>query len=108
MGYTVRQRALFADRRSEEDRSSHRPGWRKNGEWLDSPLSIIRLLFDEPQRLERIWLASEEAENQHTEELVLRWSPDHGHSFQEIVRQTGSYETRPLRLRTPSYLLEAE
>jgi hypothetical protein len=64
-------------------------------------------------RRRRLWSSPSlqrvlEAENQRTEELVLRWSPDHGHSFQEIVRQTGSYETRPLRSRTPSYLPEAD
>jgi hypothetical protein len=37
------------------------------------------------------WLVFEETENQRTQEFVLRWSPDHGHSFREIVRQQWNF-----------------
>ena len=47
----------------------------------------IRLVFDEPQRLRRISLVFEETEIKRTQEFVLRWSQDGGHSFREIVRQ---------------------
>jgi hypothetical protein len=52
---------------------------------------IIRLLFDEPQKLKRIWLVFEETEMQPTQEFVLRWSPDHGRSFREIIRQQWNF-----------------
>jgi hypothetical protein len=51
----------------------------------------IRLIFDRPQRLRRIWLAFEEAEGSRTQEFVLRWSPDAGKSFHEIVRQQWNF-----------------
>jgi hypothetical protein len=47
----------------------------------------IRLLFDEPLRLKRIHLVFQEDEQERTQEFVLRWSPDGGQSYQEIVRQ---------------------
>jgi hypothetical protein len=51
----------------------------------------IRLVFDQPQRLRRISLASEEHETKRTQEFVLRWSPDGGRSFREIVRQQWNF-----------------
>ena len=47
----------------------------------------IRLLFDEPLRLRRIHLMFHEGEQERTQEFVLRWSPDRGQSYREIVRQ---------------------
>ena len=47
----------------------------------------IRLLFDEPLRLRRIHLVFHEGEQGRTQEFVLRWSPDGGQSYQEILRQ---------------------
>ncbi|MFP3868942.1 MAG: hypothetical protein ACLFUU_12435 [Desulfobacteraceae bacterium] len=47
----------------------------------------IRLLFDEPRSLRRIYLEFQEAEQARTQEFVLRWSPDGGQSYREIVRQ---------------------
>lgn len=47
----------------------------------------LRLLFDEPCRLRRIHLMFHEGERERTQEFVLRWSPDGGQSYREIVRQ---------------------
>jgi hypothetical protein len=51
----------------------------------------IRLIFDEPQKLRRIWLVFEDGENTRTQEFVLRWSSDSGKSFREIVRQQWNF-----------------
>ena len=51
----------------------------------------IRLLFDEPQKLETISLVFEEDEVARTQEFVLRWSADGGTSFREIVRQQWNF-----------------
>ena len=58
-------------------------GWRaaQPGEQL------IRLWFDEPLRLQRLRLVFHEAEQERTQEFVLRWSPDRGQSYREILRQ---------------------
>jgi hypothetical protein len=47
----------------------------------------IRLRFNEPLRLKRIHLSFQEDEQERTQEFVLRWSPDGGQSYREIVRQ---------------------
>jgi hypothetical protein len=47
----------------------------------------IRLLFNEPLRLKQIHLVFQEDEQGRTQEFVLRWSPDGGQSYREIVRQ---------------------
>jgi len=62
-------------------------GWRA----ADSGTQTIRLIFDEPQRLKRISLVFEETEKERTQEFVLRWSPDGGRSFREIVRQQWNF-----------------
>jgi hypothetical protein len=62
-------------------------GWRA----ADSGIQTIRLIFDEPQRLARISLVFEETETERTQEFALRWSPDGGRSFREIVRQQWNF-----------------
>jgi hypothetical protein len=62
-------------------------GWRA----ADSGTQTIRLIFDEPQKLTRISLVFEETETERTQEFVLRWSPDGGRSFREIVRQQWNF-----------------
>ena len=62
-------------------------GWRA----ADSGTQTIRLIFDEPQRLTRIALVFEETDTERTQEFVLRWSGDGGHSFREIVRQQWNF-----------------
>ena len=47
----------------------------------------IRLLFNEPLKLKRIHLVFQEDEKERTQEFVLRWSPDGGQSYREILRQ---------------------
>src|SRR6266702_2642594 len=67
--------------------SGETQGWR-----AASPgTQTIRLLFDQPQRLSRISLVFEETETERTQEFVLRWSPDGGRSFREIVRQQWNF-----------------
>ena len=62
-------------------------GWRA----ADSGTQAMRLIFDESQRLTRIALVFEETEVERTQEFVLRWSPDGGRSFREIVRQQWNF-----------------
>jgi hypothetical protein len=62
-------------------------GWRA----AESGTQTIRLIFDVSQRLKRIALVFEETQSSRTQEFVLRWSPDSGRSFQEIVRQQWNF-----------------
>lgn len=51
----------------------------------------IRLLFDQPQKLKLISLVFEENETARTQEFALRWSPDNGISYKEVVRQQWNF-----------------
>src|ERR1700738_2706057 len=62
-------------------------GWRA----AQPGTQTIRLLFDHPLKVKRISLVFEETENTRTQEFVLRWSSDFGHSFREIVRQQWNF-----------------
>ena len=59
------------------------PGWRA----AEPGVQSIRLRFHQPQRLRRIRLRFEEPVTGRTQEFTLRWSPDGGRSFRDIVRQ---------------------
>ena len=63
------------------------PGWRAG---TPGP-QTIRLVFDQPQKLKLISLVFEENETARTQEFVLRWSPDDGVSYKEIVRQQWNF-----------------
>src|SRR3989304_2082658 len=76
-------------------------GWRAAGPGKQT----IRLRFADPQRLRRIRLEFVEPDAERTQEYVLRWSPDGGQSFREIVRQQWNFspggatsETEDLRV----------
>ena len=58
-------------------------GWRA----AQAGEQTIRLLFDELQRVSRIQLLFHEDQQARTQEFVLRWSPDAGQSYREVVRQ---------------------
>ena len=62
-------------------------GWRAAGPGKQT----IRLLFAHPQRLRRIRLSFIEPLKRRTQEYVLRWSPDGGQSYREIVRQQWNF-----------------
>jgi len=51
----------------------------------------IRLLFAHPRPLKRIWLHFVEGRTERTQEYVLRWSPDGGKTFRDIVRQQWNF-----------------
>lgn len=62
-------------------------GWRA----ATAGTQTIRLVFDKPQRISRIWLLFEDAENIRTQEFVLRWSSDQRETLREIVRQQWNF-----------------
>jgi hypothetical protein len=66
----------------------------------------IRLFFDRPQRLSRIRLLFLEPEFERTQEFTLRWSPDAGRSFQEIVRQQWNFSPPGTIKETEDYRVE--
>lgn len=66
--------------------SAFRPNMETGWRAAESGEQVIRLLFDEPLRIEHIRIAFHESEIPRIQEFVLSWSPDE-HYFREIVRQ---------------------
>ena len=64
-------------------------GWRA----AEPGTQTIRLIFDSPQNLKRIFLAFEDSEVFRTQEFVLRWSSRVGQPFREIVRQQWNFSS---------------
>jgi hypothetical protein len=77
-------------------------GWRA----ADSGTQTIRLIFDQPQRLRRISLVFEENKINRTQEFVLRWSPDGGRSFREIVRRQWNFSPPKTTREVEEYQVE--
>jgi hypothetical protein len=66
----------------------------------------IRLIFDQPQKLRAILLVFEENDIPRTQEFVLRWSPDGGSSFREIVRQQWNFSPGVATREVEEYQLD--
>jgi hypothetical protein len=62
------------------------PGWRA----AEPGEQVIRLVFDSPQKLERIRLEFSEPDSQRTQEFTLRYSRA-GEPLREIVRQQWNF-----------------
>jgi hypothetical protein len=62
-------------------------GWRAS----QAGPQTIRLIFDRPQKVRRIWLLFIEPDVARTQEFVLSWSPDDGRSFKDILRQQWNF-----------------
>ena len=77
-------------------------GWRA----ANSGAQTIRLIFDEPQTLTRIWLVFKDSENTRTQEFVLRWSSDNGNSFREVVRQQWNFSPPDSTREVEDYAVE--
>lgn len=65
-------------------------GWRA----ADPGLQTIRLIFNPPRTLRRIFLTFVETEVERTQEYSLRWSADGGETFLDIVRQQWNFSPR--------------
>ena len=83
-------------------------GWRA----ATSGEQTIRLRFEEPLSIKRIWLNFVESDIERTQEYVLRWSADGGKSWHEIVRQQWNFspsgstqETQDLQVRLAQIML---
>ncbi|MFW2372446.1 MAG: carbohydrate-binding protein [Gammaproteobacteria bacterium] len=76
--------------------------WRASGPGEQT----IRLIFKQPQKLKLIRLSFEESSIERTQEYVLRWSPDDGKSYQEIVRQQWNFNPHGSTRETEEYQVD--
>lgn len=79
-------------------------GWRAAGPGEQA----LRLLFDEPLRLRRISLLFREEERARTQEFVLRWSPDGGQTFREVVRQQYNFSPEGATRESEGYVVDLD
>lgn len=77
-------------------------GWRAG----EPGPQTIRLLFDRPQPVRWIRVDFVETEAERTQEYVLRWSPDGGQTFREIVRQQWNFSPRGATAETEDHRVE--
>ena len=77
-------------------------GWRA----ADPGKQTIRLLFNKPQKIRMIRLSFEESSIERTQEYVLRWSPDGGNTYHEIVRQQWNFNPQGSTSETEDYQVE--
>ena len=77
-------------------------GWRA----AQAGEQTIRLLFDEPRRVRHIQLAFHEDQLARTQEFVLRWLPDAGQTYREIVRQQYNFSPPVMTREIEDYKVE--
>ena len=77
-------------------------GWRA----AEPGKQTIRFLFAHPQQIQRIWLNFVETQTERTQEYVLRWSPDGGQSFQEIVLQQWNFSPEGATSETEDHFVQ--
>jgi len=77
-------------------------GWRAAGPGRQT----IRLLFNHPQRLRRIWMNFLEPGTEHTQEYVLRRSRDGGQWFRENVRKQWNFSPQGTTSETEDHHVE--
>lgn len=79
-----------------------KPGWRADG----SGLQVVRLRFDEPQQIHRIWLHFAEPTVARTQEFVLRWGTSDGQPTREVVRQQWVFHPKGSTHETEDYRVD--
>lgn len=78
-------------------------GWRA----AEPGTQTVRLIFDTPQALQRIWLNFVETEVERTQEYLLQWSAD-GRRFQEIVRQRWNFNRHDATSETEEHQVDLQ
>lgn len=66
----------------------------------------IRLMFDPPQRLQRIWLRFVECATERTQEFILRYSEPERSGVKEIVRQQWNFSPARSTSETEDYQVD--
>jgi hypothetical protein len=78
------------------------PGWR-----ADQPgEQTIRLLFDEPKDIRRIWLRFSEPQLERTQQFTLRWANSQTGTYREIVRQQWNFNPQNSMMEMEDYKVD--
>ena len=82
--------------------ASREPGWLAGA----AGLQTVRLRFDEPQQIHRIWLHFAERAVARTQEFVLRWGTADGQPSREVVRQQWVFHPKGSTHETEDYRVD--
>ena len=85
-------------------RGDGRGAWRA----AEPGAQTIRLVFDAPQRLQRLWLVFEERDVARTQEFVIRWSADGGQTYHDVVRQQYTFAPPGTTREVEDYTVQLE
>ena len=77
-------------------------GWRAS----QPGKQTIRLLFDEPKDLRRIWLRFSEPQVERTQQFTLRWADNQTGPLREIVRQQWNFNPRGSTVEVEDYKVD--
>jgi len=66
----------------------------------------IRLIFDQPRAIKRIYLRFNESEVARTQEFTLRWSQNRGGPLTEIVRQQWNFSPQGSTTESEDYQVD--
>jgi hypothetical protein len=77
-------------------------GWRAAGPGSQ----MIRLRFDEPRRVRRVWLHFAEPAAARAQEFVLRWATADGQPAREVVRQQWTFSPGGSTHETEDYRVD--
>jgi hypothetical protein len=78
------------------------PGWLAAGRGPQT----VRLQFDEPRQIRRIWLRFVERAAARTQEFVLRWGTVEGQPSREVVRQQWVFHPKGSTHETEDYRVD--
>lgn len=77
-------------------------GWRA----AEPGTQVIRLIFDQPQKLKRISIVFVETKTSRTQEFVLRWSAEREGAMRQIVRQQWNFSPPDTTTEEEEYRVE--
>ena len=80
------------------------------GSWraAEPGAQTIRIVFDAPRRIQRIWLVFEERDVARTQEFVVRWSSDAGQTYHDVVRQQFTFAPPGTTREVEDYTVQLE
>jgi hypothetical protein len=79
-------------------------GWRAGGQGEQT----IRLVFEPPQRIHRIWLRFVETQVERTQEFSLQWRPARHGLAREIVRQQWNFSPQGATTEIEDYRVDLD
>jgi hypothetical protein len=79
-------------------------GWRAS----ERGKQIIRLFFDEPQRIRRIWLRFIELHEERTQQFTLQWSTDKNDALRPLFQQQWNFSPSGSTSQIEDYVVELD